>query len=93
MGMDVFGRAPTSEMGKYFGNNIRWWHPLADYCKEVAPEIASGCRYSASFRSMSTAIRAIRRGMSARWRRCREARQATNGRCRCAAGTTASSTR
>jgi hypothetical protein len=44
MGMDVIGRAPTSERGKYFDNNISWWHPLASYCNEVAPEIASGCR-------------------------------------------------
>jgi hypothetical protein len=45
MGMDVIGRAPTSERGKYFENNSSWWHPLATYCKEVAPEIVSGCRH------------------------------------------------
>jgi hypothetical protein len=45
MGMDVIGRAPTSERGKYFENNSSWWHPLATYCKEVAPEIARGCRH------------------------------------------------
>jgi hypothetical protein len=43
--MDVIGRAPTSKRGKYFGNNNIWWHPLASYCKEVAPGIASGCRH------------------------------------------------
>ena len=45
MGMDVIGRAPTSERGKYFENNSSWWHPLATYCKEIAPEIARGCRH------------------------------------------------
>jgi hypothetical protein len=45
MGMDVIGRAPRSERGKYFENNSSWWHPLATYCKEVAPEIARGCRH------------------------------------------------
>ena len=44
MGMDVIGRAPTSERGKDFNNNNSWWHPLASYCNEGAPEIASGCR-------------------------------------------------
>jgi len=44
MGMDVIGTAPTSERGTYFCNNIHWWHPLAIYCQQVAPEIASGCR-------------------------------------------------
>lgn len=45
MGMDVFGKEPRSEQGKYFRNNVWWWRPLADYCCEVAPEIASGCGY------------------------------------------------
>lgn len=39
MGMDVTGKAPTSERGEYFRNNVWWWHPLWDYCCEVAPEI------------------------------------------------------
>lgn len=39
MGMDVFGKAPTSEQGKYFRNNIWWWHPLWRYCEEIAPDL------------------------------------------------------
>ena len=45
MGMDIFGRKPTSERGEYFRNTVWWWHPLADYCQEVAPEITSACRH------------------------------------------------
>ena len=39
MGMDVFGKSPTSERGKYFRNNVWWWHPLWDYCERLAPDI------------------------------------------------------
>jgi len=39
MGMDVFGKAPTSEKGKYFRNNIWWWHPLWQYCEQRAPDL------------------------------------------------------
>lgn len=45
MGMDVFGKNPRSEAGKYFRNNIWWWRPLAEYCVEVAPEICAACKY------------------------------------------------
>ncbi len=45
MGMDVSGRKPTGERGKYFRSSVWWWHPLADYCQEVAPEITSACRH------------------------------------------------
>jgi hypothetical protein len=43
MGMDVYGRNPTSKEGEYFRNNVWWWRPLAEYCMEVAPEIAARC--------------------------------------------------
>jgi hypothetical protein len=43
MGMDVVGKAPCNETGEYFRNNIWWWHPLADYCQMIAPEITSSC--------------------------------------------------
>src|SRR5882724_1576204 len=43
MGMDVYGKAPKSEQGKYFRRNVWGWHPLADYCQKVAPEICSRC--------------------------------------------------
>lgn len=43
MGMDVYGKAPTSEEGRYFRNNVWWWRPLAEYIVEKHPAIASGC--------------------------------------------------
>lgn len=45
MGMDVFGKNKDSEVGRYFRNNVWWWRPLADYCKQVAPEICSNCQF------------------------------------------------
>ncbi|HBP1183203.1 hypothetical protein [Pseudomonas aeruginosa] len=39
MGMDVFGKAPTSETGEYFRNNVWWWHPLWRYCEAIAPDL------------------------------------------------------
>lgn len=39
MGMDVFGKNPTAEVGEYFRNNVWWWRPLWNYCEDVAPEI------------------------------------------------------
>lgn len=32
MGMDVYSRTG----GKYFRNNVWWWHPLWDYCYAVS---------------------------------------------------------
>lgn len=43
MGMDVYGKAPTSEVGEYFRNNVWWWRPLADYILKVHPDLASSC--------------------------------------------------
>jgi hypothetical protein len=42
MGMDVYGKKPTTEEGKYFRNNIWFWGMLAEYIYEVAPTIATG---------------------------------------------------
>lgn len=39
MGMDVYGRSPVSECGKYFRNNIWWWHPLWEYCERLAADL------------------------------------------------------
>lgn len=39
MGMDVYGKNPTSERGSYFRNNVWWWRPLWDYCVLVGEEI------------------------------------------------------
>ncbi len=41
MGMDVYGKKPTSEKGEYFRNNVWWWRPLWDYCCEVASDVIS----------------------------------------------------
>src|SRR4051812_41756869 len=43
MGMDVIGKNATTERGEYFRNNVWWWHPLARYVCEVAPEITGHC--------------------------------------------------
>ena len=40
MGMDVFGRDPTNNVGKYFRNNVWWWRPLWDYCCTVDTDLA-----------------------------------------------------
>ena len=45
MGMDITGRKPTGERGQYFRNNVWWWHPLADYCITVAPDICAACKH------------------------------------------------
>jgi hypothetical protein len=45
MGMDVYGKKPKSEKGKYFRNNVWWWRPLAEYVQEVAPMPTAKCRY------------------------------------------------
>ena len=42
MGMDVVGRKPSTKTGEYFRNNIWWWHPLWEYCHQIAPEICDG---------------------------------------------------
>ena len=44
MGMDIDGKKPVSETGKHFCNDTWWWHPLADYVRQIAPEIASRCK-------------------------------------------------
>lgn len=41
MGMDVIGTGPTTETGEYFRNNVWWWHPLWNYCCEVAPDLCA----------------------------------------------------
>lgn len=45
MGMDVFGREPSSERGEYFRSNVWWWHPLAAFVQEVCPRESEGCEY------------------------------------------------
>lgn len=42
MGMDVYGKAPKSDKGEYFRNNVWWWRPLWDYVNTVAPSLVDG---------------------------------------------------
>ena len=35
MGMDVYGREPEKELGKYFRSNVWWWRPLWNYTAEI----------------------------------------------------------
>lgn len=39
MGMDVYGHNPVSDKGRYFRNNVWWWHPLWDYCLNLHGDI------------------------------------------------------
>jgi hypothetical protein len=45
MSFDIYGRAPTSEEGKYFCRNNMGWAPIAEYILTVAPDIAAKCKY------------------------------------------------
>jgi hypothetical protein len=45
MGMDVYGKNPTTEGGEYFRNNVHAWVSLAEYIYEAAPDIAIKCRH------------------------------------------------
>ena len=45
MGMDVFGRKPTSPEGEYFRRNVWGWHPLAQLCERAAPYITADCEH------------------------------------------------
>jgi len=48
MGMDVYGKRPRSEAGKYFRANVWGWCPLWDYCCLVAPELTDKVKYGHS---------------------------------------------
>ena len=41
MGMDVYGKEPTSETGKYFRNNVWGWRPLWDYVSDIGASVIS----------------------------------------------------
>ena len=45
MGMDVYGKNPRNEEGKYFRNNVWWWRPIAQYAKLVAPAVCIKCKH------------------------------------------------
>ena len=42
MGMDVYGREPSTPEGEYFRRNVWGWHPLWDLVEDLFPELASG---------------------------------------------------
>ena len=44
MGMDIFGKHPTSPIGGYFRRNIWGWHPLASLVEFFGGEIVTHCR-------------------------------------------------
>jgi len=48
MGMDVYGKNPKNEKGKYFRNNVWWWHPLWEYVEHAFPDIAEKVEYAHS---------------------------------------------
>lgn len=48
MGMDVYGKNPTSGVGEYFRRNIWGWHPLWQYVEVTHPEIANLVEYAHS---------------------------------------------
>jgi hypothetical protein len=45
MGMDVLGLKPRSEKGKTIYGNNAWWREIADYCRLVAADGCSACKY------------------------------------------------
>ena len=45
MGMDVYGKKPSAEVGEYFRANVWGWRPLAEYVTEEFLDVASGCEH------------------------------------------------
>jgi hypothetical protein len=45
MGMDVYGKNPSSEVGEYFRSNVWYWHPLWEYCEVNFPELAGKVKH------------------------------------------------
>lgn len=46
MGMDVYGKNPTSEKGGYFRNNLWYWRPLWTYCLTQHPDLCDKVEYA-----------------------------------------------
>jgi hypothetical protein len=44
MGMDVYGKKPTSERGEYFRANVYGWGALTCYFLALAPDICAPCK-------------------------------------------------
>lgn len=45
MGMDVFGKDATSEVGSYFRRNVWGWRPLWQYVEDTHPDLARLVEY------------------------------------------------
>lgn len=45
MGMDVYGKNPSSDAGEYFRASIWGWRPLATMICDLWPNIAARCKY------------------------------------------------
>lgn len=45
MGMDVYGKEPRSEEGKYFRASVWSWRPLATMLEDLYPQYASKIEY------------------------------------------------
>lgn len=43
MGMDVFGKNPTTETGTYFRASVWWWRPLAEFVTGTYPDLTAPC--------------------------------------------------
>lgn len=48
MGMDVYGKAATSEAGEYFRRNVWGWRPLWTYIEEQHGDLARSVEYGYS---------------------------------------------
>lgn len=48
MGMDVYGKKPSTEDGKYFRANVWYWHPLWSMIEFLYPNIAAKVQYAHS---------------------------------------------
>ncbi len=48
MGMDVYGKEPTEEVGKYFRNSAWSWRPLWRYVCQIAPWVSEVVVYGQS---------------------------------------------
>lgn len=45
MGMDVYGKNPISDTGRYFRANVWSWRPLAAVVCHLCPDEAAGCQH------------------------------------------------
>ncbi len=45
MGMDVYGKKPSSKRGKYFYMTMSGWHPLATLVTTLCPTETAACKY------------------------------------------------